>query len=340
MPSLDRGELTPDDPSFDISDEADVSALLLAEERHFWHRARNRFIVGKLESLSIGAGARVLELGCGAGCVAAELSRAGYDVTGVDGHRALIEVARARAPAARFLCRDLRQGISELDGQSFDLVCLFDVIEHLDAPQVALDMATGLVRPGGYVVGTVPALMSLWSAIDEHSGHKTRYSKSALTSVVSRTEGATVVEVSPFFRSLVPIMWAQRRLIGRRPSSESSVQNLRVPPRPLNAALFAMVTLEHAPSRALGGLRSQEHRSGSHCAAIDVSEQDRREGFGFRGPKTWRCPLSRTENPPRGSNPPAQRQASSEGPGALLLRRADGGGDAERGAPEGPHGGL
>jgi len=254
MPSLDRGELTPDDPSFDISDEADVSALLLAEQRHFWHRARNRFIVGKLESLSIGAGVRVLELGCGAGCVAAELSRAGYDVTGVDGHRALIEIARARAPAARFICRDLRQGVSELDGQSFDLVCLFDVIEHLDAPWVALDMAVGWVRSGGYLVGTVPALMSLWSAIDEHSGHKTRYSESALRSVVSRTEGATLVEVSPFFRSLVPIMWAQRRLVGRRPSSKSSVKNLRVPPPPLNAALYAMVTLEHTLAAALGGL--------------------------------------------------------------------------------------
>ncbi len=243
--------LAPDDPAFDISDRDDVAALLSAEERHFWHRSRNRFIVQRLARLGIAAGARVVELGCGAGCVAAELASAGYELTGVDGHQALVDVAMARAPRARFLCRDLREGVSDLPKGSFDVACLFDVIEHLDRPADALEMALSLVRPSGHLVGTVPALMALWSGIDEHAGHKTRYSRATLRGVLETIAGANIVEMAPFFRSLVPIMWAQRRLIGRRGSAGASVKNLTVPPKPVNAALHAMVTLEHALSGAL-----------------------------------------------------------------------------------------
>jgi 2-polyprenyl-3-methyl-5-hydroxy-6-metoxy-1,4-benzoquinol methylase len=251
-------ELEPDDAAFDISDEADVRALLRAEEAHFWHQARNRFIRGKVEALGALGGARILELGCGAGCVSAELARAGYRVTGVDGHRSLLGVACTRAPEARFFCHDLRRGLPDLELGTFDVVGLFDVIEHLDEPAGALADALRFAKPGGHVVGTVPALMALWSSIDEHAGHKRRYSAQSLTATLAHLEGATVLEITPFFRSLVPLVWMQRRLLtksseaDRRDHAAASVQNLRVPPRPINAALLAMVTAEHALASRLG----------------------------------------------------------------------------------------
>ncbi len=45
----------------------------------------------------------VVDLGCGSGIWAAELTRGGYDVVGIDISRAMIELARKRAPAARFI---------------------------------------------------------------------------------------------------------------------------------------------------------------------------------------------------------------------------------------------
>ena len=45
---------------------------------------------------------RVIELGCGSGATAASLSEAGHDVVGIDASRAMIALARSRAPAARF----------------------------------------------------------------------------------------------------------------------------------------------------------------------------------------------------------------------------------------------
>ena len=187
--------LLPDDPAFDVSDEGDVRALHAAEDRHFWHLSRNRIIDARLGSLGVRPGARILELGCGSGCVAAHLGRMGYRVTGVDGHPSLLEVARARAPEQTWLLRDLALagGVGELPSDSlapFDVVALFDVLEHLEDPVSALDGALSRAKPGGLVVGTVPALMSLWSSIDEHAGHKVRYSRATLSALLSRVRGA------------------------------------------------------------------------------------------------------------------------------------------------------
>lgn len=44
----------------------------------------------------------VVELGCGSGILTAEISAAGYDVLGFDISRAMIALARKRAPTARF----------------------------------------------------------------------------------------------------------------------------------------------------------------------------------------------------------------------------------------------
>jgi hypothetical protein len=141
------------------------------------------------------------------------------------------------------------------------VVGLFDVIEHLDEPLRALADALRFAKPGGHIVGTVPALMALWSSIDEHAGHKTRYSAEDLAATLSGLEGATVLEITPFFRSLVPLVWMQRRLLSksstadRRAHAAASVQNLRVPPRPINAGLLALVTAEHALASRLGQIR-------------------------------------------------------------------------------------
>ena len=48
-------------------------------------------------------GGLVVDLGCGSGIWAAELTRRGYDVLGIDISRAMIRLARARVPAARFI---------------------------------------------------------------------------------------------------------------------------------------------------------------------------------------------------------------------------------------------
>ena len=233
---------------FDVTDARAMAALRDAEDRHFWFRSRNELIDERL--LRLGVGKRFIDLGCGGGSVTAHLARRGRDVVGVDGHRALVELAASRAPSARFWVHDLSRGVDVVPERDFDAAGLFDVIEHLDEPVRALADATSLVAPGGYVVGTVPALPSLWSRVDEQAGHRVRYVRDTLRMVLERVVDAEVVEVVPFHRLLVPLLYVQRRMVARRRGMGAvSEANMWVPPRLANAALLRALRLERRSAR-------------------------------------------------------------------------------------------
>lgn len=243
-------ELDPGDASFDVTDARVMAQLRDAEERHFWHRARNEWIVERLAALGVRAGARIIELGCGAGCVTAHLSRCGYDVVGVDGQRSQLALASQRAPQARFWLHDLRLGTRAIPERSFDVCGLFDVVEHLDQPTHALHDASELVRAGGLIVGTVPALRWLWSRVDEQAGHRTRFERAELRKMLEQVPDTAPVEVVSFGHALVPLMWLQRKLIVRKADKQAiSMANLRVPPRGLNALLMTMLRGERRMQR-------------------------------------------------------------------------------------------
>jgi SAM-dependent methyltransferase len=246
-------QLERDHRGYSLEDGAAMAALSRAEDRHFWHRTRNLFIQRRLTRLGVSPGARVLELGCGGGSVAAHLSSAGYVVTGIDGHLARVTEAARRAPDAAFIVHDLAQGLPPSVGSGYDGVGLFDVIEHLDEPREALQSALAVVRVGGALVGTVPANMSLWSEVDRAAGHRLRYDAGTLRSVLGAVPGAEVLEVVPFNRSLVPMLWLQRRCT-RRDDPGALARSLRVPGPPWNEALAILLRIEYALSGVLDRL--------------------------------------------------------------------------------------
>jgi SAM-dependent methyltransferase len=102
------------------------------------------------------AGARVADIGCGAGALAAPLSSAGAEVWGLDLSPALLEIARRRAPRARF-----RQGsLHELEIPPVEAVCAIgEVVNYMaDARAGAaalrrfLEQASASLRPGGLLL--------------------------------------------------------------------------------------------------------------------------------------------------------------------------------------------
>jgi O-antigen biosynthesis protein len=104
----------------------------------------------------VGAGKRVLELGCGAGHMSRALREQGCTVVGVEIHP---DAARAAADACeRVIVGDLDylDFNRELAADRFDVVLAADVLEHLKDPLPVLRSVRSFLLPRGYIVISVP----------------------------------------------------------------------------------------------------------------------------------------------------------------------------------------
>jgi SAM-dependent methyltransferase len=129
----------------------------------------------------------IVELGCGLGGVGARLSRlAGY--TAVEPDLDSYRVARARL------------GPSVIHGdhtcvprRGFDLVCAFEVLEHIDDDATAAAQWLELARPGGHLLVSVPADPHRFGPSDVLVGHYRRYTAEMLRARLVGAGGADVV---------------------------------------------------------------------------------------------------------------------------------------------------
>jgi SAM-dependent methyltransferase len=99
-----------------------------------------------------GPGLRVLDLGCRDGALTSAYL-AGNDVVGVDVDRQSLAVAGRRG--VQSVWADLEQRLP-FDDDSFDVVVVGEVLEHLRLPEQLLAEARRLLRSGGVLVGSVP----------------------------------------------------------------------------------------------------------------------------------------------------------------------------------------
>jgi SAM-dependent methyltransferase len=246
-----------DATEFDISDPAIVQAYATSEREHFWFRARNRQLHDFLRRDGVVPPARVLDVGCGMGGVMTGLLDGGYEVTGVELHADLGRIAARANPGAKVYALDVH-ALPEpfLAEVPFDVVGVFDVIEHLDDPVSFLRACARLVRPGGRLVGTVPALMVLWSDYDALGSHRLRYDRRSLSSVFEQL-GLHLEKTEYFFQTLLPGMLVRRALVGRGAAKTAqttrnvSETSLRPPSQPLNRAFAAICDLERFCRRHL-----------------------------------------------------------------------------------------
>jgi SAM-dependent methyltransferase len=206
--------------------------LLAAEDRHFWFRARNSVIGAVAQRLlpSLPADYRVLEVGCGNGNtlrVLDALCRRG-SLIGIDSHREGLALAgrRVRCPLVQ---ADIRMP-PFADAVRFDLVCMFDVLEHIDDDVGALaDIRTRMTEKGVLLL-TVPAGPELWSAFDVAARHCRRYTPVSLTSALT-AGGFRVEYLSPFMTVLYPLAWIKRRWPARAAGGRDPVlDDLRIVP--------------------------------------------------------------------------------------------------------------
>jgi SAM-dependent methyltransferase len=106
---------------------------------------------------AIGRPRRVLDVGCGIGLNGAAAKRKGAHVTGIE--TAATAVAAARQRLDEVLVADITDPEAlgrALDGRTFDLVLLGDVLEHLADPQRTLEAVLPHLEDGGRAIVSVP----------------------------------------------------------------------------------------------------------------------------------------------------------------------------------------
>jgi cyclopropane fatty-acyl-phospholipid synthase-like methyltransferase len=98
------------------------------------------------------AGARVLELGCGAGVPDTQRLAARFEVTGVDVSAEQVRRARAAVPEAEFIQADF--AALELERRSFDAVVSFYAFNHVPRELLASTLARiySWLVPGGVLM--------------------------------------------------------------------------------------------------------------------------------------------------------------------------------------------
>jgi len=207
--------MEPDATSVRATYAADQFAPLFAtEDRHFWFRSRNRCIASAIRSLpDFEKIADVLEVGCGTGVVLAELQRVFPQgrVVGMDLFAEGLDFARKRFSGT------LIQGDvfhHEFD-RPFDLIGAFDVIEHLDDDDGILHRFRQQLKPGGYLILTVPAHHYLWSYFDDFAHHRRRYAPAELVRKLSAA-GYDMIHATQFMAALYLPLWVKRKLLGER----------------------------------------------------------------------------------------------------------------------------
>lgn len=213
--------------------------MAAVEQRHWWFAGRRRVLAACITRLGLAPGARILELGAGTGGNVALLQKFGT-VTAVEMNEAARDIARARHAGA-----DVRAGTLPhelpLAGQRFDLVCLFDVLEHVEDDAASLSAARALLAPGGFLLITVPAYKFLFGPHDEELHHKRRYEREELQARL-RAAGFRIEKLTFINAALLPLALALRLL--DRLLHRSTPTGTGLPAPPLNALLAGVFGAE------------------------------------------------------------------------------------------------
>ncbi len=212
--------------------------MAASEGRHWWFVGRRSIIETVIrERLRPQRGARILEAGCGTGGNLALLRQFG-ELEAFEYDADARQIASARS-GLDVMPGHLPDGISGIGG-TFDIVGLFDVLEHLDDDEGSLRALARLLSPDGKIVLTVPALPKLWSSHDEVHHHHRRYSRKALLDVLSKAE--LHVEYVTYFNFLLLPAAIIQRLASRFSSRSGNLDS--APSEPVNSILAAVFGAE------------------------------------------------------------------------------------------------
>lgn len=180
------------------------------ERVNWWFTVRRRILRDRIHrQLQSPKGIQSLNIGAATGTTSDMLTEFG-DVMSVEYDQECCDYTKT------FLKTPLIQGsITDLpfSNNCYDLVCAFDVIEHVEDDAKAVEEMMRVCKPGGHIAITVPAYAFLWGEHDVINQHFRRYTKTGLLKLLKNHPGKIVYQT--YFNSILFLPIAAFRLLAR-----------------------------------------------------------------------------------------------------------------------------
>jgi 2-polyprenyl-3-methyl-5-hydroxy-6-metoxy-1,4-benzoquinol methylase len=235
-----------------LSSPTDVSMgdqwFQIVDLDHFWIRRRFE-VFRRLAGGLIGGARELAEIGCGHGLLQRQVEGSyGREVTGFDlNENALIKNLSRSA----VFCYDICKKNSEFQ-KRFDLVFLFDVLEHINDEDQFLGALNFHLAPGGKLVVNVPAGQWLYSAYDLAVGHKRRYSIRSLRDMAERNS----LEINEWsywgFPLVSALMLRKLWILGQHDENKIIAEGMDSRTNTIDQLLGLLAKCEPIPQRLLG----------------------------------------------------------------------------------------
>lgn len=193
------------------------------ENDNFWFQARNELIIWAIRKY-FKSPLHFCEIGCGTGFVlnAIEKNNPETHIIGTELFVEGLKFAAQRCTRAQLVQLDARRIPYRAQ---FDVVGIFDVLEHIEDDEIVLaQIGKSLVNGGGLLI-TVPQHRWLWSAVDTAACHVRRYAAAELENKVEAA-GFEILRSTSFVSLLLPAMIAAR--FSANKSKETTDSELKI----------------------------------------------------------------------------------------------------------------
>ncbi len=223
---------------------AEFDRMFAVEETHWWYRGRRELVrSGLLRFAPPQRPLEILDLASATGMSFRFLADFGR-IRGIDISDETIRLCRQRGITR--LVKGDAMALPFAQG-SFDVVLALDAFEHFDDDIAAMAETFRVLRPGGVLIATVPAFMSLWSPHDDAYQHRRRYRRGQfrgrLTGVGYVAERVSYSSMTLFLPVFALRRW--RRLAGG--DAHAATSDFAVPmPAPVEALAGAITATEIA----------------------------------------------------------------------------------------------
>jgi SAM-dependent methyltransferase len=178
-------------------------------ERHWWFRGRQRIFEHILRSFVPvnDKYENVLDVGCGPGINLGILKKFAKNIYGLDNSQEVADLATKNNYPITFIKGDFPFYEDEAKHIKYNLITLFDVLEHIQEDDRALSKIEDLLLSGGTAIITVPAFKFLWTVHDERCHHYRRYTVPELRKKIGDSTKLKIEKISYFnFLLFLPIL--------------------------------------------------------------------------------------------------------------------------------------